>query len=302
MAVPDFQSMMLPFLQYAADGKEHDLGGVSMAIVNKFKLSREDIDELLPSGNQTRLFNRLGWCRTHLKNANLIEYVRRGVFRITARGQELLAKKPTALNLKALDEYPEHKAWFHQKKSTTEPDLVPSSSRATPEEQMEALAKDLKQKLAVELLEYVKTMDPFRFQRLVLDLLLAMGYGGSREEAAMETQKSNDEGVDGLINEDRLGLDRIYIQAKRWTKGSVGRPDIQGFVGALAGKHAQKGVFITTSEFAQPAIDFARSISQRVILIDGQRLADLMIEHNLGVSRANYYELKRVDNDYFEEG
>jgi restriction system protein len=167
---------------------------------------------------------------------------------------------------------------------------------------MEALATDLRQKLALELLDRIKAMDPFRFQKLVLDLLLAMGYGGSREEAIMETQKSNDEGIDGLINEDRLGLDRIYIQAKRWTKGSVGRPDIQGFVGALAGKHAQKRVFITTSEFAQTAIEFAHSISQRVILIDGQRLADLMIEHNIGVSCAYAYELKRIDSDYFEEG
>jgi restriction system protein len=224
--------------------------------------------------------------------------VRRGVFRITQRGQEVLAKNPPAINLKFLDQFPEHFKWFHQAKPKPGGESGPTPS--TPEEQLAALSADLKQRLAADLLERVKTINPFRFERLVLDLLLAMGYGGSREEAATVTQKSNDEGIDGLINEDRLGLDRIYVQAKRW-QNTVGRPHIQSFVGALAGKHATKGIFITTSDFADTANEFVRNIRERVILIDGQRLAELMIQHNIGVSLAYAHEIKRIDSDYFEE-
>lgn len=154
--------------------------------------------------------------------------------------------------------------------------------------------------LRSELLEQLLSVDPFRFEQVVIDLLFGMGYGGSREEAAQVTKKSGDEGIDGIINEDRLGLDVIYVQAKRW-KGTVGRPDVQGFVGALAGKQAQKGVFITTSSFTSDAIQFVRGLSQKVILIDGVRLADLMIEHNIGVSTTRTIALKRIDSDYFEE-
>lgn len=300
MAVPDFQSMMLPFLQFAADGKEHELVEVTDHLANFFKLDYNDRDELLPSGGQTRLDNRVGWCRTHLKHAGLIESVRRGVFRITKRGLDVLVQKPAGLNLKFLDQFPEHFEWHHAEREDAEQTIATPSVTVTPEEQMGTIAQDLKKKLGAELLERVKTMNPFRFERLVLDLLLAMGYGGSREEAATVTQKSGDEGIDGLINEDRLGLDCIYVQAKRW-QNSVGRPEIQSFVGALAGKHAGKGIFITTSSFASGAIEYAKSISQRVILIDGTRLAELMIQHNVGVAKVYAYEIKRIDSDYFEE-
>jgi restriction system protein len=301
MPVPDFQSMMLPFLQFAADGKEHELGEVAEHIAAHFKLTAVERDEPLPSGNQTRLLNRVGWCRTHLKNAGLVEYIQRGVFRITERGQQLLAKKPKALSLKLLDEIPEHKAWFHQKKTDSEP-VILQSGEATPEEQMEALAADLKQKLASELLERVKAMKPFRFERLVLNLLIKMGYGGARSEAAEAGKGVNDGGIDGLINEDRLGLDRIYVQAKCWDASTVGRPQVQAFVGALTGQQAQKGIFITTSDFSSGALEYVKNLPQRVILIDGQRLAELMVEHDIGVSLAYAYELKRIDSDYFEEG
>jgi restriction system protein len=299
MAVPDFQSMMLPFLQFATDGNEHELSAVTEHIAQHFKLTPADREDMVPTGNQTRLGNRVGWCRTHLKNAGLIEYVKSGVFRITARGKELMAKNPPVVNLKFLDQqYPEHYAWFHPKKSG-EPAKPPVETQ-TPEEQIEALADDLTRKLASELLDRIKTMNPFRFERVVLDLLVAMGYGGSRKEAAVIGKGVNDGGIDGLINEDRLGLDRIYVQAKRW-QDSVGRPHIQNFVGALDGQHATKGIFITTSDFSTGAIDFAKTISKRVVLIDGQRLAELMIEHHVGVSRAISYEIKRMDNDYFED-
>ncbi len=297
MAVPDFQSMMLPFLQFAADGNEHELSAVTEHIAQHFKLTPEDREDTVPSGNQTRLGNRVGWCRTHLKQAGLIEYVRRGVFRISEQGKQVLAQNPSAINLRFLNQFPQHKNWFHQPKSEQ---ASPISEAQTPEERMEELADDLKQKLAAEILERLKDMNPFRFERVVLDLLVAMGYGGTRKEAAEIGKGTNDGGVDGLINEDRLGLDRIYVQAKRW-QNSVGRPEIQNFVGALAGQHATKGIFITTSEFSSGAVEFAKSVTQRVILIDGQRLAELMIEHNIGVSRAFTYEIKRVDSDYFEE-
>lgn len=298
MPVPDFQSMMLPFLQFASDRQEHELADVTRHLVDHFNLQRADIDDLLPTGKQTRLSNRVGWCRTHLKSAGLIEYVKRGVFRITPRGIDTLLQKPQSIDLKYLDQFKEHFEWFHRK--STDPIDPVRQDKETPEEKIASLIEGVNGTLAAEILERVRSMNPFRFERLVLDLLVAMGYGGSWKEAAMVTQKSNDEGIDGLINEDRLGLDRIYVQAKRW-KNTVGRPEIQAFVGALAGKHAVKGIFITTSSFSQGATDFATSLSQTVILMDGLRLASLMVEHNVGVSVASNLQIKRIDSDYFEE-
>jgi restriction system protein len=182
----------------------------------------------------------------------------------------------------------------------SEPVVSPALETVTPEEQMASLAGTMKQNLAADLLEQVKEMIPFRFERVVLDLLLAMGYGGSREEAAVAGKGVSDGGIDGLINEDRLGLDRLYVQAKRW-QDTVGRPAIQNFVGALAGQHAHKGIFITTSEFSNGALEYVKNLPQRVILIDGHRLAELMIEHNIGVTLAYAYEIRRIDSDYFEE-
>lgn len=294
--------MMLPLLHFAGDGQEHELRDGIHFIAESFKLSPEDREELLPTGNQSRLDNRVGWARTHLKKAELLDYVRRGVFRITARGQEVLEQNPPGLSLKFLNQYPEHKAWFHQEataKSAAQTPPLPLTV-ATPEEQMESISAGLKHNLAAELRERMQAMEPRRFELLVLDVLVAMGYGGSRAEAAEVGKGSNDGGIDGLINEDRLGLDRIYVQAKRW-QNSVGRPEIQNFVGALSGLHAHKGIFITTSEFSAGARDYVKNLPQRVILIDGQRLAELMIEHNIGVARAYAYEIKRVDSDYFEE-
>ena len=302
MPVPDFQSIMLPLLRFAGDGKEHELRDAIDFIAEHFKLSPSDREELLPTGNQSRLDNRVGWARTHMKKAELLEYVRRGVFRITKRGQEVLKQSPPSLNLKFLDRFPEHKDWFHAEPAgngvVTEP-LNPLIV-ATPEEQMESISTGLKHNLAADLRERMQTMEPRRFELLVLDVLVAMGYGGSRAEAAEVGKGTNDGGIDGLINEDRLGLDRIYVQAKRW-QNSVGRPEIQNFVGALSGLHAHKGIFITTSEFSVGARDYVKNLPQRVILIDGQRLAELMIEHNIGVARAYAYEIKRVDSDYFGE-
>lgn len=300
MPVPDFQSMMVPFLAFLSDGKQRELRQVREAIAQHFKLSTQDREELLPSGNQTRLDNRVGWCRTHLQRAMALEYVARGVLKITERGREVLSKNPGGITLRILDQYPEHYQWYHREKEEKSGLTQATVPTATPQEQIEFLIGDLKQRLSGELLEVVKRMDPFRFEKLVLDLLLAMGYGGSRQEAAIAGKGVNDGGIDGLINEDRLGLDRIYVQAKRW-QNSVGRPEIQGFVGALAGKHAQKGIFLTTSEFSDGALEYVKNLPQRVILIGGQRLAELMIEHNIGVAPADTFQIKKVDLDYFED-
>lgn len=304
MAVPDFQSMFVPFLQIVSDGQHHNVKAVINAVAEHFQMTKEDREELLPSGKQRRLNNRVGWVRTHLKHALLIEYVSRGVFKITQRGLELLATNPESLNLRDLDKFTEHNEWFHKakgaKQDQPEEAVSISTENQTPQETIAALADSLDQQLADEILEVVGAMDPFQFEQLVVDLLFAMGYGGSREEAAKVTRGSNDEGIDGIINEDRLGLDVVYIQAKRW-QSNIGRREIQGFVGALAGKQSNKGVFITTSKFGTNAIDYANTVSQKVVLLDGQQLAKLMIEYNIGVSMAEEFVIKRIDTDYFEQ-
>lgn len=295
MAVPDFQSMFVPFLQITADGKEYKIKEITQAIADSMKLSKEDREEFLPSGNQRRLANRVGWARTHLKHAELIEYTSRGVMKITPRGLDLIAGKPTSLSLKDLDQFPEHYEWHHKKRP-----VDPIDEELTPEERIVGLTSELNRQLAEELLGVVRAMDPYKFEQVVIDLLFAMGYGGSRSEAAKVTKASNDEGIDGIISEDRLGLDMIYVQAKRWKEG-VGRKEIQAFVGALAGKQASKGVFITTSKFRDTAIEYAKAVTQKVVLIDGDRLGELMIEYNIGVSGHQTFVLKRLDTDYFDE-
>ncbi|MEX1039648.1 MAG: restriction endonuclease [Pirellulaceae bacterium] len=299
MAVPDFQSMFIPFLQILSDGNEHQIKVIAEMIANKMQLSKADREMMLPSGNQRRLANRVGWARTHLKHAGLIEYTKRGVMKITDRGTQLLASNPTALTLKDLDQFEDHKAWRSGQygndveETNTHPELTPS-------EQLSELAGSLDRQLTEDLLAQVRSMNPYKFEQLVIDLLFAMGYGGSRAEAAKVTKASNDEGIDGIINEDRLGLDVIYVQAKRWKDG-VGRKEIQAFVGALAGKQATKGVFITTSSFRETAVEYARAVAQKIVLIDGATLGQLMIEYDIGVSHDQTFIVKKVDFDYFDE-
>lgn len=267
-----------------------------------FALTDAEKEEMLPSGQSTRMRNRVGWCRTHLNKAGLIQRVDWGIYRITDAGRQLVANPPPVLNLKLLDTIPQHKAWFHAPRKEQAPEALGTNAEVQPpDERIEEAIAQINDSLAAELQQIMAKMDPFRFEQLVVDLLSAMGYGGSRKEAAKVTKKSNDEGIDGVINEDRLGLDVIYLQAKRW-QNNVGRKEIQSFVGALAGQQANKGVFITTSDFHQSAIDYAAGLSQKVILIDGVRLAELMIEHNIGVSTAETYFVKRLDADYFSEG
>jgi restriction system protein len=303
MAVPGFQEMFLPFLQSISDGTARHHTAIRQYIEDKLQISPEDRAEMLPSGQSTKVANRVGWSRTHLSKAGLIVTEKPGVFRISDEGKKLLSNPPPKLDMRFLETFPAYYAWRHASGAATPP-LTTGQEIETalqaPNERIEEAFSQLNDSLASELQVLMAKMDPFRFEQLVVDLLFAMGYGGSREEAAKVTKKSNDEGIDGVINEDRLGLDVIYVQAKRW-QNTVGRKEIQSFVGALAGQQANKGVFITTSDFAQTGTDYAKSVQQKVILIDGTRLAELMVEHNIGVTTTRTISLKRIDSDYFEE-
>lgn len=295
----------MPVLQSLAEHglmRSHDLG---MAVADRCKLTDEEREMLLPSGRQRTVVNRTGWSCWYLMQAGLVSRPKPGHFEITKEGKALLAEKPASIDLKVLERYPSFvERVIAGRKEPGTGVVTPSGKNgddgvtATPHEQMESAFSKLKGTLIADLREHLAKVNPFRFEQMVLDLLVAMGYGGSRKEAAEVTVKSGDGGIDGVINEDRLGLDVIYVQAKRW-KNSVGRPEIQSFVGALAGKKASKGVFITTSDFHANAWEYAAGLHQKVILIDGQRLAELMIDHNIGVAEEQVYRLKRIDSDYF---
>ena len=303
MAVPDFQSLMLPLLRLAGDGMDHTFKDAVEAIAIEFSLTPEERNELLPSSSRTTLFyNRLAWAKTHMTMAGLLQAPRRGVFCITQRGRELLVSQLARIDMKTLQQFPEYeRARRGDVQASVDPALpAVAFSELTPEESIERAHLSLRKDLARELLESIMQCSPAFFELLIIKLMIKMGYGGSREEAGKAVGRSGDGGIDGIINEDRLGLDAIYLQAKRW-EGVVGRPEIMKFVGALAGQRATKGVFITTSWFTQDAKDYALSSQYKVVLIGGERLADLMIEHDLGVSVAATYQLKRIDSDFFSE-
>lgn len=299
MYIPDYQTVMLPLLEYASDQQEHSLREAIDDLADRFKLTDEARKQLLPSGRQATFDNRVGWARTYLKKAGLLESPRRGYFQITKRGLTVLEENPPSIGWKYLMQFQEFVEF--QSKSATKDEgevLATGADSQTPEEEIETAYARLRDSLTIELLETIKASSPAFFERLVVDLLVKMGYGGTRQDAGQAIGQSGDGGIDGIIKEDRLGLDIIYIQAKRWD-GTVSRPEIQKFAGALQGLHAQKGVFITTSTFSQGAIAFAKNISSKIILIDGEELARLMIDYNVGVSVAATYELKQLDTDYF---
>lgn len=303
MAIPDYQSVMLPLLRFLKDGNEHNIGEVVDSLADEFSLSSDERQQLLGSGQQTVIRNRAGWARTYLKKAGLIESVRRGYFRITDRGQSVLASKPERIDVKYLEQFPEFVAFRefrHERPDEAPTPIAVSTSDATPEEALDAAYGRLRLDLEGELLDQVKSASPSFFERLVVELLVRMGYGGTLRDAGQAVGKSGDGGIDGIIKEDRLGLDVIYIQAKRWDS-TVGRPEIQKFAGALQGHRARKGVFITTSSFSADAVEFASRIDSKIVLIDGAALAKHMIDHNVGVSLARSYEVKKIDSDYFSE-
>jgi restriction system protein len=301
--VPDFQSLMLPLLRIAADGKEHALAAARARLASEFHLTEAEQGELLPSGRQSRFANRVAWAKVYLEQGGLVESIRRGHFQISDRGRQVLKSPPARIDIKFLDQYPEF-IEFRTPKGKPEAPAERTTSESedadTPEEALEAAHTKIKASLASQVLARVKTGSPSFFERLVVELLLKMGYGGSRMDAGQAVGKGGDEGIDGVINEDRLGLDVVYLQAKRW-EGSVGRPEVQKFVGALHGKRAKKGVFITTGSFSSDAMAYVEHIDPKVVLIDGRRLAELMIDFEVGVTTARTFHVKRLDSDYFEE-
>lgn len=305
MAVPDFQSMMLPFLRCTEDGEEHRMADVRQMLAKDFRLTEDEIKEPLPSGKQSRFSNRVAWAKVYLAQAGLIDTPKRGAFRISKRGRELLANPPEAIDIKFLEQYPEFLEFRNQRKKHDEESHSDKSPKReddieTPEEALEQAALRLYEELSTQLLKQVKSNSPDFFEKLVVQLLVKMGYGGSIKDAGRAIGRSGDEGIDGIIKEDKLGLDVIYIQAKRW-EAVIGRPELQKFVGALHGQRAKKGVFITTSSFSDQAIQYVGQIDPKVVLIDGSQLVSFMIEHNVGVSISGVIEIKNIDLDYFLE-
>lgn len=302
MTIPDYQSCMLPFMRFASDGQEHTLNEAEEILTKVFNLSPAEISQLLPSGQQRIFQNRLGWARTYLKKAGLLESPRRGMFKVTDRGLKVLEENPPRIDVKYLERFQEFIEFRDASKTRSDAELQNESpvSATTPEETIELAHQGLQEQLAQELLSRIMNCSPAFFEQLVVELLVKMGYGGSRRDAGERIGQTGDGGVDGIIKEDRLGLDTIFIQAKRW-QGTVGRPEIQKFVGALQGQRAKKGVFITTSTYTSEAIQYASHIDTKVVLIDGKQLASLMTDFDVGVSVAASYIVKRVDSDYFEE-
>ena len=308
MAIPDFQTMMLPFLRAAMDGEEHQMIDIRMKLADEFQLTEMEITELLPSGKQSRFINRVAWAKVYLAQAGLLDTPKRGTFRISERGRELLSNPPDAIDIKFLEQYPEFLEFRYQRKKNNEESSSDNinnkaEQRAveTPEEALEQAALRLNEELSTQLLKQVKANSPNFFEKLVVQLLVKMGYGGSIKDAGRAIGRSGDGGIDGIIKEDKLGLDVIYIQAKRW-EAVIGRPELQKFVGALHGQRAKKGVFITTSSFSEQAVQYVSQIDPKVVLMDGNQLVNYMIQHNVGVSISDVIEVKNIDLDYFLEG
>lgn len=283
------------------DGTPKSSSEMYSALAAHFNLTDEERAEKLPSGIQSRFENRVGWSRTHLKKAGLIQYIRSGVYQITSRGKEVLAAPPPKIDLHFLDQFEGHLEFRRAKPSPKEPSSSePENSSQTPRELLERAYQTLHTSLAQEILDRIRQASPSFFEQLVVDLLLKMGYGGSRQDAGSAIGKAGDEGIDGIIKEDKLGLDVIYIQAKRWGS-TVGRPQVQAFVGSLEGHRAQKGVFITTSKFSPDAVEYVSRIGKKIVLIDGHFLSELMIDHGLGVTSVASYSVQKIDSDYFSE-
>jgi restriction system protein len=298
MAIPDFQSIMRPVLEYLADGAERNSQETAAHLAQHFRLSEEELAQLLPSGKQPLFVNRIAWAKSHLKNAGLLDSPKRGWHRITPAGRDFLQKHLGPVNMAALNQFPQYQAFRAPKTPGGTDAGTGDPDKLTPEELIEHGYEQHREKLVAELLDKIKASPPVFFEQLVVELLVAMGYGGSRADAGKAVGRGGDGGIDGIIKEDKLGLDTIYVQAKRW-EGSVGRPEIQKFAGALQGVRARKGIFITSSSYTPDAAAYAANIDSKIILIDGRTLADLMIDHNVGVTRMQVFELKRLDLDYF---
>lgn len=300
MAVPEFQSFMLPILKLFSDEKEHTANECIRIVIKHFDLNEEDINLTIPSGKQTLVANRVYWSLTYLKKALLLNSTKKGIYTITERGKQLLNTNPDRIDKKTLFQYEEYKNFINQEKeeSNQKNEYDNKNNDMTPEEKISLIYNEINNKLADDLLEIILDIDPFDFEELVMDVITKMGYGNKKENHNIVTKKSGDGGIDGIINQDRLGLDKIYIQAKRWN-GPVGRPELQQFSGTLLEKKSEKGIFITTSDFSKQARDYVSNLKQSIILINGEELARFMIEYNIGVQSSYLYETKKIDYDYF---
>jgi restriction system protein len=295
LAIPDFQSIMRPLLEHLSDGEARSTPETLEALAVIFGLADHELAELLPSGTQPVFKNRIAWAKSYLKQAGLVRSPSRGVYQITERGLDAL-KATDRIDMKFLEQYPDYQKFRERSRQSR---IAPSPSpNETPEELIEQGYKQIRDDLSLELVDRIKSCSPEFFERLVVELLLAMGYGGSRQDAGAAIGRGGDGGIDGIIKEDRLGLDTIYIQAKRW-ENTVGRPEIQKFAGALQGRRARKGIFITTSDFSREAREYAAAIETKIILIDGSGLAALMIDFDVGVNTRSSYIVKEIDSDYF---
>ena len=309
MAVPGFQDLMSPFLQICKDGQERTVSQIGEMIAKQLSLTEQDLQEVLESG-QTKFYNRTAWVKTYFGKAGLLDFPSRGKFKITARGLQLLAKNPSDIRVKTLTQYPEFLKFQKKDAQTLEKNSGVSvetevlAETITPEERLENASNELQVQLASELLDAITKNPPLFFEQLVVDLLVTMGYGGSRFDAGQALGRTGDGGIDGIIKEDKLGLDVIYLQAKRYgVENVVPSRDIRDFTGSLEGHGAQKGVFITTSSFTKDGIDFVKRLQhKKIILIDGRKLTELMISNNVGVSTISTYHVKKIDLDYFDKG
>lgn len=302
MAVPGFQDFMLPVLQLASERDSIHKSEYDEIISQRLGLTQEDRSELLPSGKQTTYQNRIGWAITFMYKAGLLIRPARATMSITQLGRELLAESPERVDNRLLARYESFRTFRESAKPTgqkPDPD-IDDPEEVSPLEQLEQAHKQLRGSLASDLIESMKQMPPAAFEQLVVDVLVAMGYGGTITDAGQAIGKSGDGGIDGVIKEDRLGLDFIYVQAKRW-EATILRPQLQGFAGALLGRNAQRGVFITTSDFSKGAVEYAKSLPTNIVLVDGQQLAELMIDYGVGVIDEQTYRVKRVDPEYFGE-
>lgn len=299
MAIPDFQSFMLPMLKLSEDLKARSLAESRDALAQVIGITDEERKELLPSGTQPIFNNRVAWACIYLYNAGLLERPKRGWYKITDRGLDILKEDPPKIDVKFLNQFPEF-VKFRETKKEKRDGHGTETPETNPEEALESAYQELQNTLASDIIHAIKDCSPQFFERLVIDVLVKMGYGGSRKEAGQAVGGTSDGGIDGIIKEDKLGLDIIYIQAKRWDN-IVGRPEIQKFAGALQGQRARKGIFITTSDFTKDALEYVKNIESKIILIGGERLAEMMIDHNVGVSPIASYEVKKIDSDYFIE-
>lgn len=305
--IPDYQTIMLPLLKHISDGKEHKFRDIIEHLANEFNVSDEERKEMLASGNKAIFDNRVSWSKTYLKKAGLLDSPKRAVFSITELGKQTLFRNPERIDTRYLRQFPAFMEFVSASRSTNEQEEdaetdTGNNIEQTPEENLDKAYQRIRKSLASELLNKVLELSPAFFEKLVVELLVKMGYGGSIKDAGKAIGRSGDEGIDGTIKEDKLGLDIIYIQAKRWKPGNVvGRPEIHKFVGALAGQGAKKGIFITTSNFTKDALEYTTRNETKIVLIDGEQLTQLMIDYSLGCTTQQTYELKKIDSDYFDE-